>query len=352
MAKYQITSGKIPHARKVLVYGPEGVGKSTFASHFPDPIFIDTEGSTRNLDVKRFPTPTSWQMLLDEIVTITHEKPCQTLVIDTLDWAERMCIKDLCAQKNWSGIEDAGYGKGYVYLAERFGAMLNLLDDVVKNGINVVVTAHAKINKFEQPDEMGSYDRWELKLEKKTAPICKEWADMILFANYKTNVVKDKNGKAKGQGGYKRVMYATHSASWDAKNRDGLPDVMDFDFKQIEHIFEGIQPTKPAEQAPMSMFDNVDNPQIVDVPPLQQPTDQKPAIDFNGPAYQGIPTALLDLMKANMVPEEYIRKAVSAKGYLPEDMPISAYPKDFIDGVLIGAWDQVIKSIDDLMLTF
>ena len=116
MGKYEITGGKIPHARKVLVYGPEGVGKSTFASRFPQPLFIDTEGSTRNLDVMRMPTPTSWPMLLDEVATVAQERPCQTLVIDTADWAERMCARDLCMMKGWQGIEDAGWGKGYTYL--------------------------------------------------------------------------------------------------------------------------------------------------------------------------------------------------------------------------------------------
>lgn len=357
MGKYEISGGKIPHAKKVLVYGPEGVGKSTFASRFPQPLFIDTEGSTRNLDVMRMPTPTSWPMLLDEVAAVSQERPCKTLVIDTADWAERMCARDLCMAKGWNGIEDAGWGKGYTYLAERFGILLNLLEDVIRAGINVVVTAHAKINKFEQPDEMGTYDRWELKLEKKTAPMLKEWADMILFANYKTIVVKDSNGKTKGQGGHQRVMYTTHTAAWDAKNRDDLPDMLSFDFNQIAHLFINTaisqQPTssfKPDDK-PIDFTDNLNNPKIVEIPPLQEDC-KKSSINFNDSAYQGLPQALIDLMKANMVPEEYIRKAVASKGYFPEDMPINQYPKDFIDGVLIGAWDQVVQSINDLMLPF
>lgn len=357
MGKYEITGGKIPHARKVLVYGPEGVGKSTFASRFPQPLFIDTEGSTRNLDVRRLPAPTSWQMLLDEVATVTQERPCQTLVIDTLDWAERMCSADLCMTKGWQGIEDAGYGKGYTYLAERFGQLLNLLEDVIRVGIHVVTTAHAKITKFEQPDEMGTYDRWELKLEKKTAPMAKEWADMILFANYQTIVIKSKEGKIKGQGGQKRVMYTTHTATWDAKNRDDLPDMLSFDFSQIAHLFINTailqQPTSSFKQddKPINLTDNLNNPEIVEMPPLEK-NSEKVSINFNDPIYQGLPQALIDLMKVNMVPEEYIRKAVASKGYFPEDMPINQYPKDFIDGVLIGAWDQVVKSINDLMLPF
>lgn len=374
--KYEITGGKIQHARKVLVYGPEGVGKSTFASHFPDPLFIDTEGSTRNLDVKRMPTPTSWPMLIDEVMTIANERPCKTLVIDTLDWAERMCAWDLCQAKGWNGIEDAGYGKGYTYLAERFGQLLNRLEDVVQAGINVVVTAHAKISKFEQPDEMGTYDRWELKLEKKTAPMAKEWADMILFANYQTIVVKSKDGKSKGQGGQKRVMYTTHTATWDAKNRDDLPDKLDFDYNQIAHLFtdsviskidsviskmEKTQAKSVAEQTidPDPLPYNTSGLDIRDgldqePPRITDPEDIPVQNNFNWdtPEYKGIPKALLDLMKANEVYEEDIRKVVAMRGYFPEDMPVKEYPKDFIDGVLIGAWDQVYQMIKQETLPF
>lgn len=367
--KYEITGGKIPHARKVLVYGPEGVGKSTFASHFPDPLFIDTEGSTRNLDVKRMPTPTSWPMLIDEVMTVAQEKMCKTLVIDTLDWAERMCAWDLCQAKGWNGIEDAGYGRGYTYLAERFGQLLNRLEDVVQAGINVVVTAHAKISKFEQPDEMGTYDRWELKLEKKTAPMAKEWADMILFANYQTIVVKSKDGKSKGQGGQKRVMYTTHTATWDAKNRDDLPDKLDFDYGQIAHLFTDSVISKTETTQTKSVAE-----QTIDPDPLPYNTggldirdglDQEPpritdpedipvqkSFNWDTPEYHGIPKALLDLMKANDVYEEDIRKVVAMRGYFPEDMPVNQYPKDFIDGVLIGAWDQVYEMIKKKTLPF
>ena len=61
---------------------------------------------------------------------------------------------------------------------------LNTLNELVERGVNVVVTAHAKMRKFEQPDELGAYDRWEMKLTKQTAPMVKEWADMVLFCNY------------------------------------------------------------------------------------------------------------------------------------------------------------------------
>ena len=105
----KITKGIIPCAKKVVIYGPEGIGKSTFASQFPDPVFIDTEGSTNSMDVARLPKPTSWQMLLEEIQYVKdHPDVCKTLVIDTVDWAESMCIQSICDKHQKSGIEDFG----------------------------------------------------------------------------------------------------------------------------------------------------------------------------------------------------------------------------------------------------
>ena len=234
----EIIRGVIPCAKKVVIYGPEGIGKSTFASKFPDPVFIDTEGSTNSMDVARLPKASSWQMLLDQVDYVrTHPTMCKTLVIDTIDWAESMCIRHICDKHRKSGIEDFGYGNGYVYVKEELGKFLNQLTEVVDAGVNVVLTAHAQIRKFEQPDELGAYDRWELKLGKKTAsqtsPLIKEWADMLLFANYKTFsiAVDDKGKKRKAQGG-ERVMYTTHNACWDAKNRYGLPDEVPFSYQR------------------------------------------------------------------------------------------------------------------------
>lgn len=219
----EIIRGKIPGAKKVVVYGPEGIGKSTFASRFPEPLFIDTEGSTKELDVARTPAPSSWTMLKEQVrYVIGHPEICRTLVIDTIDWAEQLCVEDICTSHQKKGIEDFGYGNGYVYVREEFGRFLNLLNDVVEKGIHVVLTAHAQMRKFEQPDELGAYDRWEMKLGKKTSsqttPLVKEWADMLLFANYKTYsvAVDDKGKKHKAQGG-KRVMYTQHHPCWDAK---------------------------------------------------------------------------------------------------------------------------------------
>lgn len=147
MSKYAITSGTIAAPVKTVLYGPEGIGKSTFAAQFPAPVFIDTEGGTKRLNVARLPAPTSWAMLLDEVAEVSRGNvPCGTLVIDTADWAERLCIDAVCARAKVKGIEDFGYGKGYTYAKEEFGKLLDALEEVLNTGHNVVVLAHSPQN--------------------------------------------------------------------------------------------------------------------------------------------------------------------------------------------------------------
>lgn len=345
-----ITRGKIATAQKVTIYGPEGIGKSTFASMFPNPLFLDIEGSTKHMDVARLPVPSSWTMLIDGINHVNYNPNiCETLVLDTADWAEALCIKDFCAKKQLSGIEDLNYGKGYIYIVEEIGRMLNRLDEVIEKGVNVVLTAHATMRKFEQPDEIGAYDRWELKLQKRVAQLVKEWSDMVLFANYKTySVATDKDGKKhKAQGG-QRVMYTTHHPCWDAKNRHNLPDELPFDYTSIAHIFASIPIiTTPVTQPTLVSPVQPQNPPILDI---AQNVESGPMIygvetQAQESDYKNLPKALVDLMIPEKVTPLEIQTVVAFKGYYPINTPIQNYDTQFIDGVLISAWPQVLKMI-------
>lgn len=369
----RIIKGKIPGAKKIAVYGPEGIGKSTFAAQFPDPVFIDTEGSTKDMDVARFEKASSWPMLQDQVrYVIKKPDTCKTLVIDTMDWAEQSCMNDLCARNGKKGIEDFGYGNGYVYAKEEFGRFLNLLEEATEKGVHVVVTAHAHIKRFDQPDEMGSYDRWELKLGKKTgsqtAPLLKEWADMVLFCNYKTLVVNvdgqgAQKGKNKAQGG-RRVMYTSHHTCWDAKNRYGLPEELPFEYAAIAHVINGSSsqpmraetgtpapepPTRPATQTQAEPAK--EQPQSAPGPEKKveaaPPAEQFREIGID----ERIPKNLRDLMRANNVCEWDIQAVCEAKGYVPGGTPVYQYETvnpGFIDGVLVGAWDQVYEKIMEM----
>jgi len=334
----ELIRGRKPAAAlKVVLYGPEGIGKSTFASMFPAAVFEDTEGSTDHMDVVRTPKARSFTELKQHVQHfIQHPDQLGTYVVDTFDWAERLATEDLLASKQVQGIEDFGFGKGYVYLGENVGKYLDMLTELNNRGVHVVVNCHAMMRKFEQPDEMGQYDRWELKLSKKVAPLVKEWADMILFANYKTIVVNvDGQGATKGKNkatGGKRVMYTTHHPCWDAKNRFGLPDELPFDYGQIAHLV----PTPAPSQANASNT-QVHDPMSTRAPEVTPPPPPAPTLQQS----EDIPPALAALMAANQVKAAEIQTVVAQKGYFPADMPIRDYPADFIQGVLISAWPQV-----------
>ena len=332
-----ISKGKIKSAQKIVLYAPEGFGKSTFASKAPDPVFIDTEGSTKQLDVARFDGDmTDWREILKAVDYVLKSPTCcKTLVIDTADWAEQACINYTVSQggENIKGIEDFGYGKGYVYAMENFKALLDKLNKVIDKGINVLVTAHAQMRKFEQPDEMGAYDRWEMKLSKKDAPLLKEWADVILFGNYKTYVVEDSKTKSKkAQGGNKRVMYATHHACWDAKNRHGLPDEMPFEIDQIAHLLKA----KPAAEEPKKEVKK--DPEVT--AKREAETD----------ALEGIPDKLKELMKKNDITEWDIQNAVASLKNSPYDSltPIKDYAPDFVQNMLIDKFDGLLRKIQKI----
>ncbi len=353
----RISRGVIKSAQKITIYGPEGIGKSYFASRFPNPVFIDTEGSTKHMDVARLPDPSSWTMLLEEVNYVkANSTICDTLIVDTADWAEKLCREHVCSIAQKNSISDFSHGQGYVKLMEEFGRLLNNLTDLIDLGINVVIVAHATMRKFEQPDETGSFDRWEMKLEKKVFPLIKEWSDMILFANYKTYVVNvDNQGAAKGKNkvkGGKRVMYTTHHPCWDAKNRHDLLPELELHYSEIAHCIPargGANPQKDeppqhaakVTQEPMEQFEGIveeaKEPKKVDI--VKKP-ESKPE--------PNLPRALLDLMKQNNVTVQEIQRAVAGKGYYPIDTPVENYDPGFIEGVLVGAWSQLFQMIQDI----
>ena len=244
--KFEIKKGKIKSAIRLVAYGAEGIGKSTFASQFPDPLFIDIEGGTKQLDIARLPSPETWRDLMEEIdAVIAEPEICQTLVIDTIDRAETLLTNHLLNEGGVDSIEKygGGYGKGYTALQERMQKdFLNRMDRVIAKGVNVVLLAHAQMRKLESPDE-PPYDRWELKVSKKVAPIVKEWADILLFMNYDVVIVEE-NGRNKAKGKAKRKMHANHRPTYDAKNRYGLPDDMELSFEPLKEIYAGTVPVR------------------------------------------------------------------------------------------------------------
>ena len=297
-----IKKGKIIRAQRVVFYGNEGVGKTTMASQMPDPLIIDTEGGSAQLDVPRIDDINSWDELVSTVREIAKtEGICKTLVIDTADWAERLATEKVMKSNQVKSIEDVPYGRGYVYLAQEFSALLDACDEVIAAGIHVVFTAHAKTRKVELPEEQGAYDRWEMKLSKQVSPLLKEWCDLLLFMNFKIYVITMENNATKGKGG-KRVMYTAHHPCWDAKNRHGLPEELDMDYSRISHLFEA--------HTTVSLLDQ-----------------------------------LHKKMGEDGISEDALRQFVASKDHYPAEIPIDQYEEKFITGWLLKYWDQIKEKI-------
>ena len=211
---------------RCVIYGTEGIGKSTLASQFPNPLILDTEDGTGRIDCARVVCHDSLTLESALLDLIGDPQGFKTVVIDSADWAERQILEHLLKKAGKRSIEDFGFGKGYTMLAEACARILGLADQLIAKGVNVVFVAHATIKRTSPPDETDGYDRYELKLTRQTGPLFKEWADLLLFCNYKTKLVEGSDGRKKATGGKVRLMYAERAAAYDAKNRYGLPAEM------------------------------------------------------------------------------------------------------------------------------
>lgn len=280
-----IQGGRIGRAQRVVIYAPEGLGKTTLASQFPAPLFFDFEGGTHHLDVQRI-EPKSLVETEAALTEVSRSTPAklgyQTIIIDTIDWLEGQIIDAVCAENKQPSIESFGYGKGYVFLSERVTKVLTLLDAVKLAGFHVVLLAHSEVKKLELPEAGGAYDRYQLKLEKKVEPLIKEWADAVLFGNWKTRVAEKGEGKFKAVGGKERTLYCNHTAAWDAKNRYGLKDEEPWSIDTISRGFEAIGApwsvlnAQPAAATPQPVATPAPSP-APQPTPAAQPVAQAPA---------------------------------------------------------------------------
>lgn len=233
----KISRGIQRAAVRGVFYGEEGVGKTSLAAECPNPLILDVEDGSRHLDVARVPCAdfAAVEAAMHELVR--EPQGFQTVVIDSADWAERSLIERIVRDGGKRSIEDFGFGRGYVMLAERTAKFLAVADQLIDRGINVVFVAHAGVRRVSPPDQTDGFDRYELKLSKHTAPLFKEWADLLLFCRFQMKLVEGQDGKKKAIGGRDRLMYAERSAAFDAKNRFGLPAEMPLAFESIASVF-------------------------------------------------------------------------------------------------------------------
>ena len=213
-------------APRIMLYGVEGIGKTTFAAQAPNPIFICTEDGLGSLQVDHFPLATKASQVLDAIGSLVSEKhEFGTVVLDSVDWLDNLIWSDVEATHD---AKDLAYGKGAMIVAERWREVLAGLNALRNDkSMVVILIAHCQIKRFDSP-EVEPYDRYQPKLQERSNAILREWVDAVLFANYKTIVKKDDVGFNKtsnrGISTGERLLYTSERPAYMAKNRYGLPE--------------------------------------------------------------------------------------------------------------------------------
>jgi hypothetical protein len=233
-----VVKGKINRPVLVLVYGPDGVGKSSFAADAPNPIFFGPESGTDHLDVARYPEFKTWSDVLsglDDLIKNEHD--FKTLVVDSLDWMEPMLFQDIITNdaKSAKSIETAcgGYGKGYVEAEKRWKDEFIDRITVLRNQkkMNIVLIAHSDTVNFNDPQFNVEYKRFELKLHRKASAKFREYVDAVLFCQFKELVRKNESEKSSAFGTGNRIILTEKRPAYDAKNRYGLPHEIEVDPK-------------------------------------------------------------------------------------------------------------------------
>ena len=230
-----IQRGRTTKPPRLLVYGTEGIGKSTFASGAPKPIFLQTEDGLDEIDCNKFPLATSYGEVQAALIELqTEEHDYETVVIDSLDWLERLIWDRICQGTGAKSIEkaDGGYARGYAHALLYWREIVDRLN-VLRNdrGMVVVLIAHAKVERFEDP-ESSPYDRYSPRLHKLAAALLSEWCDAVFFATRKIRTQTEETGfnrkrtiaHAVGKDGGERILRTVGGPSCIAKNRFGIAE--------------------------------------------------------------------------------------------------------------------------------
>ena len=244
----KVSSGVIKRPYYILIHGIPGIGKSTFASEFPDPLFLCSEKGTGHLDVKRLEF-TVFQEFIDTLTDLRKDsRQYKTVVIDTIDHMEPM-IHDLVAKDNdKKSIDEIGYNKGFDFAIDYWMKLINLCEALRdEKGMNIVFLAHTYVKTFNDPQQTVGYDRYQVKLHHKAAGLFVDRVEAVFFANYETFVKKDDGGKARALGEGVRLMFTEHRPAFVAKNRHDLPFKMPFSYEDFNRLASSPKSTDPVE---------------------------------------------------------------------------------------------------------
>lgn len=234
----QIEESNPDSPARVCIYGVEGVGKSTFGAKSEKPIFITVEGGIDKLTdangkrLRKVKSTNTWESVMQAVKDLTNENhDFKTLVIDSADWVEKLCHAAIIGQSGKTiTTVNGGYGAGLRESELRHKQLIDLLTTLQdKRKMNIIVTAHYQVKQVKDPSLMEDYDQFEVKCHEMVSSLWREWVDALLFARFRTFTTNPNDtAKARAKSDGSRVVFTRKQPSFQAKNRYGLPEEMDF----------------------------------------------------------------------------------------------------------------------------
>lgn len=229
-----ITRGRTLDAPRIILYGMEGIGKSTFAANFPSPIFIQTEDGLGMIDCAKFPLAKSFDEVFQILVALeTEPNEFKTIVIDSLDWLERLIWDKVAQDSKVNNIEQIGFGKGYTMALTFWRIVLDHLEALHKQGKIILLLAHAVAEDYSDP-EVNSLKRFTPRLHKTARSLLAEYVDVILLATRAF-------GAAKGDQNNPRIVRTEASPYQVAKSRFAIPAELPLDADAVLYSIKQAQ---------------------------------------------------------------------------------------------------------------
>ena len=234
---------------RYLVYGIEGVGKSTLAAGAPSPIAMSPDSGARIKGLKFLPTPETWDEVFESLSVLDEPHPYKTLIIDPVNWLELLCFARVVggpgarydadtdsAIIGWGG----GFSKGYKATVSHWRTFVSAIERHWARGMTVVFCAHSKVKGFNDPAAAG-WDRYQINMYEESAGVLKQWCDYVLFARHEAAGKLDDKKRVKGISTGQRVMHTQWNAAWDAKSREKLPEEVPLSWTELQAAIKAAQ---------------------------------------------------------------------------------------------------------------